>query len=77
MGMFDPDDQVEPTAEDRKREQEGFDRYLFDLSANIAKLRKEDPEYDKAWRDGLQRMSDEWDSRALDVVLRGIRPAII
>lgn len=33
-----------------------------EMSAAIEKLRREDPEYDKAWRDGLQRMADEWDA---------------
>lgn len=36
-----------------------------DLSAEIARLRREDPAYDKAWKDGLQRMADEWDQRCV------------
>jgi hypothetical protein len=34
---------------------------MSDQSDQIAKLRREDPAYDKAWRDGLRRMSDEID----------------
>lgn len=38
-------------------------------SEMVAQARRDDPEYDKAWRDGLQRMADEWDKRALDAVV--------
>lgn len=32
-----------------------------DMREAIAKARREDPEYDRIWREGIQRMSDEID----------------
>jgi hypothetical protein len=39
-----------------------------DLSAAIAKARRDDPEYDRIWREGLQRMADEWDMQVFEAV---------
>lgn len=33
-----------------------------EMSAAIEQARRDDPEYDNAWRDGLQRMADDWDA---------------
>lgn len=68
MGMFDPDDNPEPTPEQRTQGQDEFNRYLNDLGAMVDRARAESPAYDKEWRDFLQKMADEWDQKALEAV---------
>lgn len=41
-----------------------------ELTAAVEQHRRDDPMYDQSWREGLQRIANEWDARALDKVYR-------
>jgi len=45
-----------------------------ELSERIAQLRRDDPVYDQAWKDGLQRMADDWDQLCADKIYAEMAP---
>lgn len=54
-------------------------RAKMDTFAEITRLRAEDPEYDRAWREGLQAMADRIDVDIVETIYRRIwvdRPSL-